>query len=244
MLTYKTKLFAHRGLHGDPSQAPENSLEAFRRAAEAGYGIELDIQFSRDRQIVVFHDDSLERVCGVCGRVSDYTYEELRVFPLRTSQERIPLLSQVLALVDGRVPLIIEFKTPGNHFNRQLCEDAAALLDPYNGPYCIEAFHPEVLYWFRRNRPLVRRGQLCTKFFRTHARGLRWQFFLLETQLSNLITKPDFIAYDTRFRNNLAFRFWRHFCTPVGWTLRNAEAVEEARNDFEYFIVERVRSSD
>ena len=100
MLSFHTKVFAHRGLHNGRGSAPENSLAAFRRAVDAGWGIELDIQLSKDRQVVVFHDASLNRMCGVCGRVRDYTWEELCSFRLGESEERIPLLSEVLALVE------------------------------------------------------------------------------------------------------------------------------------------------
>ena len=243
MLSFHTKVFAHRGLHNGRGSAPENSLAAFRRAVDAGWGIELDIQLSQDRQVVVFHDASLNRMCGVCGRVRDYTWEELRSFRLGESEERIPLLSEVLALVDGKVPLIVELKGTGG-FDPRLAELAAGQLDHYPGEYAVESFHPRYVYWFRRHRPLVRRGQLCTDFFLTHARGQRWQFFLLETQLTNFLTRPDFIAFDIRFRHHLGFRFWRHFCTPVGWTLRDPSLIPDLTGDFQYFIAERAMSSD
>ncbi len=243
MLSFRTKVFAHRGLHDGRKVAPENSLAAFARAADEGWGIELDIQLSRDRQVVVFHDASLNRMCGICGRVRDYTYEELRALRLGESEERIPLFSDVLRLVDGRVPLIVELKGTGG-FDPVLAEKAADLLDHYSGEYAVESFHPRYVYWFRRHRPLVRRGQLCTDFFLTNARGQRWQFFLLESQLTNFITRPDFIAFDIRFPHHPWFRFWRHFCTPVGWTLRDPAKIPELSGDFQYFIAERVRSSD
>ena len=106
--------YAHRGLHDNRSQAPENSMAAFQKAVEAGYGIELDVQLTRDRIAVVFHDETLSRVCGVEGKVRDYTSEQLRSFYLCGTQERIPLFADVLALVDGQVPLIIELKAYEN----------------------------------------------------------------------------------------------------------------------------------
>ena len=247
MLSFRTghRIIAHRGLHGRQDTAPENSMEAFRRAVDAGYGIELDVQFSRDRQIVVFHDDTLLRVCGVCGRVNDYTLEELQRFRLHTSEQRIPLFAEVLSLVDGRVPLVVELKAPGNRYDPELCEQVSALLDHYAGEFCVESFHPRYVYWFRKNRPLYRRGQLCTDFFLTNARGFRWQFFLIESMVLNLLTRPDFIAFDIRFRHHPAFRFWKHFCTPVGWTLRpDSKHMDALDKDFKYFIAEKAMSSD
>ena len=92
---------AHRGLHTKDKTVPENSLPAFRAAAEAGYGVELDIQLSRDGQVVVFHDDTLDRVCGVHGRVDEFTFEELRGMRLCGTQETIPLLTEVFEVMGG-----------------------------------------------------------------------------------------------------------------------------------------------
>ena len=105
--------YAHRGLWNAAEGVPENSLPAFARAAEQGYAIELDIQITKDGRIVVFHDDTMKRMCGNEGKISDYTYEELQQFHLGDSTEKIPLLREVLQTVDGRVPLLIEIKMPG-----------------------------------------------------------------------------------------------------------------------------------
>ena len=117
---------AHRGLHTKDKTVPENSLPAFRAAAEAGYGVELDIQLSRDGQVVVFHDDTLDRVCGVHGRVDEFTFEELRGMRLCGTQETIPLLTEVFEVMGGRTPMIIELKT--GRRNDELCEKGLALM--------------------------------------------------------------------------------------------------------------------
>ena len=96
------KYYAHRGLHGEEG-IPENSMAAFRKAVDAGYGIELDVQVTKDKIPVVFHDFTLQRVCGQEGKVCDYTYEELQKFHLCRSVETIPLFEDVLKLVDGNV---------------------------------------------------------------------------------------------------------------------------------------------
>ena len=105
-------LYAHRGLHDGNRDVPENSLEAFRRAAEAGYGVELDVQLTRDGMLVVHHDASLKRVCGVDKAIGSLSYDELCKIPLPDGS-RVPLFSEVLALVDGRVPMIVEVKHYG-----------------------------------------------------------------------------------------------------------------------------------
>jgi len=97
----KQPYYAHRGLHKNGSDAPENSMLAFQRAVEHGYGIELDVQLTKDRIPVVFHDESLDRVCGVAGNVRDYTFEELQAFPLYGSEQRIPKFADFLAMVEN-----------------------------------------------------------------------------------------------------------------------------------------------
>ena len=109
---FKNPYFAHRGLHGGSGtdKVPENSLPAFLRAVEQGYGIELDVQLSKDRIPVVFHDFTLKRVCGIAQKVCELTCEELKSLRLAHSNESIPTLEEVLNTVKGRVPLLIEFK--------------------------------------------------------------------------------------------------------------------------------------
>ncbi|MBR6381045.1 MAG: glycerophosphodiester phosphodiesterase, partial [Lachnospiraceae bacterium] len=117
--------FAHRGLFLKDQSVPENSLEAFRRAVAGGYGMELDVQLSKDGQVVVFHDDTLERVCGVKKRVDALTFAELRELRLYSTEEQIPLFSEVLETVGGKTPLIVELKNGPR--NRELCEKTCAL---------------------------------------------------------------------------------------------------------------------
>ena len=183
--------YAHRGLHDNQSDAPENSMAAFARAADAGYGIELDVQLSRDGQVVVFHDDTLDRVCGVSGRVDEWDYEQLRTLPLCGTEEHIPLFSQVLELVDGRSTLIVELK-PGKR-NRELCRKTYALLSRYRGNVCIESFHPMIVAWFRfHGRDLIR-GQLTMpgKDYEKQKGLLR---LALAHNLFNPLTRPHFLA--------------------------------------------------
>ena len=120
MAVYRRTMFAHRGYHNKEKLIPENSMAAFRAAVAHGYGIELDIHITRDGKVVVFHDDTLERMCGEHGKVEDYTLEELQKFHLLNTTERIPELQEVLEYVDGRVPLLVELKIPGRDL--RVCE--------------------------------------------------------------------------------------------------------------------------
>ena len=103
--------YAHRGLHSPDKSVPENSLAAFAAAADAGYGMELDVQLSKDGEVVVFHDDTLDRVTGVAGRVDAFDWAELKEMPLCGTGHHMPLFTEVLATVAGRTPLIVELKS-------------------------------------------------------------------------------------------------------------------------------------
>ena len=191
--------FAHRGLHSRDKSVPENSMEAFRRAAAAGYGIELDVQLSRDGQVVVFHDATLQRVCGVEGRVDEKTYAELSQLSLCGSDSGIPLFADVLNVVRGRGPLLVELKN-GRH-NRELCEKTRALLDNYRGEVCIESFNPLIVAWFRFHAPDLLRGQLATRSRDYVEDGIKpAQAFVLSHTLLNFIARPQFIAYRIGYR--------------------------------------------
>ena len=186
--------FAHRGLHARDKSVPENSLEAFRLAAREGYGMELDVQLTKDGQVVVFHDDTLDRVCGVHARVDERTFEELQQLRLCGTEHRIPLFSEVLEVVHGRGPLIVELKN--GRSNRELCEKTYALLENYRGEACIESFNPMIVAWFRlHGRDLVR-GQLAAPTEEYVKDGFSKPLgFVLSRTLLNFLARPQFIAY-------------------------------------------------
>ncbi len=235
--------YAHRGLHDNQSDAPENSMAAFGKAVEAGYGIELDVQLSKDRIPVVFHDETLERVCGVKGKVRDYTFQELQEFTLLDSEEKIPRFADFLKLVDGRAPLIIEIKIYEKAAT--VCSLADELIRQYRGTYCIESFHPLALWWYRKNRPRVIRGQLSSNF-RKKGRPEAPPFFLVHYLLFNFLGKPDFIAYDHHHKKNISRRLCRvlYKALSVAWTIRSQKELAECREDFSLFIFEGFRPAD
>lgn len=231
------KYYAHRGLHDNETDAPENSMAAFKKAVDAGYGIELDVQLTKDRIPVIFHDETLRRVCGVRGNLRDYTYEELQEFPLLKSKERIPKLDDFLSMVDGSVPLIIEIKV--HEDVDTVCSVADQLIREYRGPYCVESFHPLAVKWYKDHRPEVIRGQLSTCFSKD-GEIESWEKRLLHYLLFNFGTRPDFIAYDCRFRGNISRRICKNLykALSVAWTVKSQEQMEACRKDFDLFIFE------
>ena len=193
------KYYAHRGLHGEEG-IPENSMAAFKKAKGSGYGIELDVQLTKDGVMVVHHDYDLKRTCGVNKKIADLTYRELCRYRLMGTRERIPRFVEVLREVDGKVPLLVELKM--ETCNRKLCKKVAKALDQYKGLYCMECFHPYALYWFKKNRPEVIRGQLSEQFLKEKEEGTlirKIGYFIVKNLLTNFITKPDFIGAGTLF---------------------------------------------
>ena len=231
-------LYAHRGLHDNSSDTPENSMRAFRKAVGADFGIELDVQLSKDGVAVVFHDDTLKRICGVEGKVCERTFEELQQLSLCGTDQKIPRFADVLELVDGKVPLIVELKT--ETMDVSVCEEADKLLSAYKGLYCIESFNPLALSWYRRNRKDVVRGQLSEPFYEESKSGEYPNplFIFLENLLLNWRAKPDFIAYNHRYPNKLSFRLCRDLyrCTTAAWTIKSDEELAAARKHFDIFI--------
>ena len=158
---------AHRGYHDAAKQRPENSLSAFGAAVAAGYGIELDVQLSADGQAMVFHDDTLDRMTHKTGAVLHHTAAELEGIKLRGSDDFIPTLAQVLALVAGKVPLLIEIK---DHLDTMAdtsghLETAVALaLATYTGPVAVMSFNPHCMAHMARLAPKVARGLTTDDF--------------------------------------------------------------------------------
>ncbi len=214
--------YAHRGLHD--ANCPENSMAAFRMARDHGFGVELDVHLLADGNLAVIHDAQLERMTGKSGKIEELTTEQLRSYNLGGTAETIPEFSQVLDLYNGRAPLIVELKVSGNNY-AQLCRKACEMLDGYKGMYCLESFDPRCIWWLKKNRPDVIRGQLTENYFK---RKNKLPFILklcLTHQMFNFLTKPDFVAY--RCDDHVTFSYWlvRKLwkAQGVAWTLGNRE---------------------
>lgn len=233
----KGVFYAHRGLHNLAEGVPENTMAAFERAVEAGVGIEMDIQLTKDEQVVVFHDFDLKRVCCADGQVSDYTYEELSRLSVCRTRERIPLFRDVLAMINGRVPLLVEIKYK-NLYSR-ICGKADRLLRDYPGEYVIESFHPRALLWYRIHRPEICRGQLAMNYQRQEGH-FGPELILSRHLLFDFIGRPDFISYDIRDRKAISKNICRKLfhCPSAGWTVKSPEQLKQIRSYYDSFIFE------
>lgn len=215
--SFKGVFYAHRGLYDNQRGIPENSLPAFRAAAEKGYGVELDVQLSSDGAVVVFHDDTLDRVCGVHGNVVDFSLEELQRMKLLDTEEAMPLFTDVLDVLSrGAGPLIVELKAGKR--NDELCEKTRELLQAYPGVYCVESFDPNIVTWFKKNAPEIIRGQLAMPADH-YAAGVN---SLLKRLLAgcrfSFINKPDFIAYQIGPRPTRVLRKREKGVLLIAWT--------------------------
>ena len=209
--------YAHRGLHSE--SLPENSIGAFEAATEKGIGIELDIQLSKDGIPMVFHDDNLSRVCGIDAPLSKFTADELCQMKLLDTEYTIPTFAETLSVINGRVPILVEFK-PGN---MELCRRGCDMLDNYNGKFCVESFDSILLGMIRRYRPEFSRGQLVGNMFKSRNPKNPILKFLLTFAMLNFISRPDFIAADKALKHNLSIGICRRIAkAPVFvWTVKS-----------------------
>jgi len=236
---FEHRTFAHRGLYEKDQTVPENSLAAFRAAAEAGYGVELDVQLTRDKQIVVFHDDTLLRACGVDARVDAYSFEELQQMRLFGTEHTIPLFSEVLDTIAGRIPMIVELKTGGDVGT--LCRLTREMLLTYGGAYCVESFDPHIVRWFYRNAPEVLRGQLSEQM-RYSIKGLPWHLsFVASRLLMNCLTHPQFIAYRVGKKPLLVRLSEAMGAMRVAWTARPEDDHDKLTQQYDAIIFEHYR---
>ena len=230
-------LIAHRGYHDIEKGIPENSMKAFAEAIKNNYIIELDVHLLKDSEVVVFHDDNLKRMTGVNKKVKECTYEEITEIKLKETEEKIPLLKDVLNLVDGKVPIIIELKTDLRC--GKLEKEVIKILEKYNGEYAIKSFNPLSVNYFRKHSPSTIRGQLASDFKNDKMFILKKLF--LKYMLFNFISKPDFISYDIRTLPNKKIAKIREKQLVLGWTARSGEDMEKAKKYCDNVIFENIK---
>jgi len=222
---------AHRGLHDESKGIPENSLLSFKEAINHGYAIELDIRLTLDQKVIVFHDANLERMTGHDLDVNETTYEEIKKLTLNNTKEKIPTLAEVLDIVQGEVPLLIELKV--FHFDGIIEKESHKLLLNYNGKIAVQSFNPWSIKWFRENAPTIKRGLLAGRLNNVQINifkkiALRGLFFIP-------IVKADFIALDYEYYSpSLAKRVAALYKVQdvIFWTIKNKDKAHRLRSSF------------
>lgn len=229
---------AHRGMHDE--SFPENSIPAFRRAVEEGFAIELDVRLSLDGVIFVHHDLDTKRMTGEKLKSIDQSIARLRQLRLAGTVYRIPTLDEVLEVVGGRVPILIEIKSSGNPgpLEKKLCrcllryeEECGA---DHSELFAIQSFDPRVIRKIRKIDSRYLTGQLSQNMSKKKIPA--WQKWLLTGCYTNLFTRPDFINY--RYTDLPVGRItkMRRDGMPVsGWTIRTESEIAVALKQCDNF---------
>lgn len=228
-LSFLTKnLIAHRGYHNINLEIPENSLIAFEEAIRKNYLIELDLHILKDGSVVVFHDDNLERMTGVNKNLKDCSYEQIKDLKLQGTNSCIPLFKDVLNLVNGKVPIIIELKY--DTFGGVLEKEVINILKSYNGLYAIKSFNPFSVLWMRMHSPDVPRGFLSSDLKDKSI----WSKLLLK------FLDVDFISYSIDSLPNKLVEKFRKNKLVLGWTISSNSDLEKAKKYCDNFICENI----
>lgn len=229
---FKGQLIAHRGLFSPEDAVPENSMEAFALAVANGYGIETDIRLTADGELVIYHDKDLSRLTACDKDVEELTLAEIRELSLDGTEHKIPTFKEFLRFVDGKVPLVIEFKSEKLKCP-MLCEKADEILREYSGIYSVQSFDPYVVYWYKKHRPEIFRGQLADVYKDTF---IRW---LLSTFLYNFLTRPDYIAFSCEKGDSLSYRIQKMLgAFTAGWTFKEKNQLADNEKVFDAYIFE------
>ena len=226
-------LIAHRGYYNNKKGIPENSVLAFKKAIDNNYLIELDVRLTKDKKLVVFHDDNLKRVCGVNKMVKDLTYRELLRYNLFDTTLKVPLFSDVIKLVNGRVPILIETK----YHNRYGVLEKILIneLSNYKGLYAIQSFYPMSLLWLKINTKDIPIGLLSSNFKNDLN---RLKSIIGKTLILDLFFKTDFISYDVKGLPNNYLSYKRNRKKIVIWTIKNKKDYDLARQYTDSLICE------
>ena len=213
--------FAHRGLHS--RIRVENSRSAFRAAVAAGHGIELDVQAASGGEAFVFHDPDLDRLTPARGPFHARTADELDTIPLAGTGETIPRLDEVLRLIAGRVPVLIEVKSPRQR-RTALCLTVRRATEGYLGDVGIMSFDPRIGAWFAEHSPRTVRGLVISD----QAQDTRIGNAVRRLSAMRL-AKPDFLAYDVRDLPSPTTQAARQRGMPVlTWTVRDTADAQVA----------------
>lgn len=214
--------FSHRGLHNE--EYPENTTKSFINSIRHGYGIELDVQLTKDNEVIVFHDYNLERMTGYKKNVNELTYEQISRLSLLNTNEKIPLLKDVLKIINNKVSVLIELKISINY--TKLCERVFEIVKEYNGQYSIQSFDPRVITWYEENANYIIRGQIVS-----------YQIYSMKNIFKNLFSKnillkignnADYICHSLKGINNIIIVILRKKMPIVSWTVKNKKEMKKA----------------
>ncbi len=226
----KGKIISHRGIH-DNIKIYENTLDAIKLALDKEYIIEIDVHLTKDNIVIVYHDYNTKRLLNKDQVVEDITYEEIN------NQDffHVPTLKEVLNLVKGKVPLLIELKQLRKV--GKLEQELMNILETYNGEYAIQSFNPKVLLWFKKHYPNVLRGQLSYSYKRNKFFKIKKLF--LKSMFLNFLTKPNFISYKyNELSERKINKLKKKNIKLLGWTVKSKKEFKKYSHYFDNLICE------
>ena len=218
---------AHRGFHAAASGRIENSMSAFAAAKARGFNIELDVHLSDDGVVYVFHDDVLDRLTEGHGPVAGKTYAELKSIAMKGTADRMPTLADVLALVEGKVGLVVEIKSSFAERQREIVAATARVLSGYGGPVVVKSFDPRQIADLAEIAPELPRG-IVADDCSTPEDYNDFRFVpkdLLTSLDHHATTKLDFVSYWVKLLPNaVSAKVRQDWKLPlISWTVRNAD---------------------
>ncbi len=226
-----SSLISHRGIH-DNKTVYENTLEAFKLALKKKYTIELDVHLTKDNQIIVFHDYNTKRITNKNQLIEKTSYKELN----NQNIIHIPTLKEVLQLVNGKVPLLIEIKQENKVGTLE--KELMNILNTYQGEYAIQSFNVMTLLWFKKNYPNILRGQLSYTYKKIKMNKITK--ILLKNMFFNFLTKPNFISYKyNELPEKKINKYKKKGITLLAWTIDNKNNYNKYKNIYDNLICER-----
>ena len=227
-----SEIISHRGYHGNG--IVENTMDAFSKSILYFLPIELDVYLTRDSKLVVFHDCNLKRLMGVDKKIEDCTYDELLTYSFLDGKGKIPLFSEVLELVKGSVPLLIEVKRAKNY--RKTCHALLNSLSNYTGKVQIQSFDIRIVRWF------LEKGKYATGLLiSSNPKEQYYWYYLLVNSAFFVIffVRPDFVSYDIRGIPTPFLKKIRKSNIPIYlWTIRTKKDLKMARKYGDFYIAE------
>lgn len=225
---------AHRGLHTAGTAAEENTVPAINAAIEAGYGVEVDVRATVDGIIIVFHDDTLDRMTDGTGPIRKLGFAQVQNYSVGNSGSPPPSLPDVLEAVDERMPVFVEIKSSKDTDIQVVCAGVRHCFEGYGGPVAVMSFDPRVVGWFKAYMPKYARGMVVGREFLLNWRNRAALSFWVRR------TRPDFMACDINLLPNSFCTRWRKSGKPLlTWTVKDKKMEAIARQHADALIFER-----
>jgi len=233
----RESLISHRGLHDIKNKIPENSMKAFKESISNGFAIECDVRISNDDLIYVFHDRLTKRLCNENHKFEKLNSNKINELRLINTNEKIPLLSQVLDEINGQVPLMIEIK-PTNRY-KKLSKILVEQLKSYTGEIAIQSYSPIIIAWFKRKHPDIIRGLIQEKFGHSHQPF--WPiWYLSQMSFWDKICQPDFYNYNIKdLPNKKMDKQQSNGKLVISFTARNQKDLDFVKNNYSNAVFEK-----